>query len=206
MAQHKATFRRSLRAALSHKKLADDFLDNLLATQTRMNDIAGQLEIDGAVISAGYDTAYPSTSTLSIDTEGTDAQHKASLRTSMRSALRNKGLADDLLDSLDEMDAAMDAATTQLTADAGGAPAAGYVDYKATVDSTEASAGEAPYKASRRRSLEVALSHSALSDEIVEAMQTMQTNWNAIMDLLEAGSGTGAGALAVTPIAPDAER
>jgi len=204
MAQHKATLRTSLRSALSHKKLADDFLSDLVSIQTRMNDMAAQLETDGTIISAGFSTAYPSTSTLSVDAPGTDAQHKASYRTSMRSALRNKGLADDLLDSLEEIDTAMDTAAIQLTADAGVAPAPGYANYKATVDDPLESAGDAPYKTSRRRTLEIALCHSTLSDNIVDAMSAIQTSWNAIMDLLEAGDGTGSGALVVPVLNPDA--
>lgn len=209
MAQHKATFRNSMRSALSHKKLADDMLDNILTLQTRMASMMSSLDDDagtvGGSLAGTYTATYPSTFTLSIDTPGEEAQHKATPRISLRSALRNKGLADDLLDSMDELDASMDVVMTQLTADDGAAPTgAAYATASVTEDDAEASAGDAPYTASRRRTLKSALAHSSLADTVVDAVTEMQNQWNQMITILDGGAT--ANTLSITPIEPDAER
>jgi hypothetical protein len=203
MAQHKATKRQSLRSALSHKKLADDLLDSMASMQTRMSSLLTQMNTDGTTMS-DYSTGYESASTIVPDAAGTQAQHKASQRASLRSALRNKGLADDLIDSMDELDASMDYVVSQLVLDNGVAPGTNgaYAAGAVTEDDPSASAGDAPHKASRRRSLEVSLCHSSLSDAIIDSLVEMQNQWNQVLPLLDGGDGTNT--LSVTVIDPDA--
>ena len=48
MSQHKASMRKALRSALSHKKLADQLLDNMVATQSAFNAVL--VKLDAATI------------------------------------------------------------------------------------------------------------------------------------------------------------
>jgi hypothetical protein len=175
----------------------------MASMQTRMSSILTDTSADATVM-GDYSTGYESVSTISPDAAGTSAQHKASQRTSLRSALRNKGLADDILDSMDELDAAMDYVVSQLVLDIGVAPGTNgsYAEGVVTEDDPSASAGGAPHNASRRRSLEVSLCHSSLADAIIDGLVEMQSQWNQLLPLLDGGDGTNT--LSVSILDPDA--
>ena len=112
-AQHKASLRRVMRSALSHKKLADEMVDAMEEAQVSMNAVLAQMDADAGTLSAdGVYEAYRIAS-VDPDAEGSDAQHKASFRQSLRKALAHKNLADRIIDN---MVAAQDAVNTMIDA------------------------------------------------------------------------------------------
>lgn len=96
-AQHKAPLRRVLISSLAHKRLGNEIADAMEEMQVSFNAILAQMDADSGTLSndATYE-AYRIV-VLDPDAEGTQAQHKASLRRSLRSALSHKDLADELL-------------------------------------------------------------------------------------------------------------
>jgi hypothetical protein len=123
-AQHKASFRRSLRSALCHKKLADEIVDAMEELETTHNALCAKIDAEGGTLN---DVDYESTLSISetdSDSAGSEAQHKASFRRSLRSALSHKRLADEVLDSIIGLQSAMNSALAQLDTDAGGATGA----------------------------------------------------------------------------------
>lgn len=98
--QHKATLRKALRSALAHRKLADEICDSIEEFHVGLNALLSKLDAEAGVLS---DVNYSSLLALSVvdaEAAGLDAQHKASLRKSLRSALADAHLADQLMDAL----------------------------------------------------------------------------------------------------------
>lgn len=113
-AQHLATLRASLRSALAHRWLADEIIDAIEEFQTALNTLHAKLDAEAGTL-AGTD--YASTLGLSAvdpDAEGPDAQHKASMRTSLKSALNHSRLADQLLDSVSSLQSTFNTALAVL--------------------------------------------------------------------------------------------
>lgn len=115
-AQHKATLRKSLRSALSHKKLADEIVDAIEELQVGYNAMLVKLDAEAGTLN---DTNYSSTLILTAvasDAVGTDAQHKAAFRKSLKSALVHSRLADQILDAITATQASFNATLVLLDA------------------------------------------------------------------------------------------
>lgn len=190
MAQHKATLRKSLRSALSNKVAADAILDSISSTQAQFNALMVKLDADTATTT--FDTDYSASlsfaNSIFADVDGS-GQHKASLRKTLRSAMAHKGIADETLDSLEELNASFNALLTKLDADAG-TLSTGNDAYDVIV--TSEPVGDGPHKASYRRTLTVALSHSSLADAITDGIQGLQAAVNATNAQLNTDAGGGA--------------
>lgn len=125
-AQHKASFRASLRSALRHKKLADELIDSMEELETAFNALLTKLDAEGGTLN---DVDYESSLKIDpvkpdADEEGSDAQHKASLRVSLRNALAHSKLADEILEAMAGVQEQFNKALKQLDVDAGGATGA----------------------------------------------------------------------------------
>jgi len=99
--RHKASLRRVMRSSLAHKKMANEIVDAIEEAQVSMNAVLAQMDADAGTLSndATYE-AYRIADVIDADAEGSDAQHKASLRQSLRKALAHKSLADRLIDNV----------------------------------------------------------------------------------------------------------
>ena len=107
MKQHKTPLNKSLRSALAHKKLADKILNSIADSQVKWNAVMDKLNADDAV---ALDTNYSINSiaiTFDSDGKGSEAQHKASFRKSLRSALAHRKLADEIVDALSSLQDSM---------------------------------------------------------------------------------------------------
>lgn len=99
-AQNKASMRKVLRSALAHRKLADEICDAMEEIQVAYNALLVKLDAEaGALASTDFESEL-AVSVIDADAEGTGAQHKSSLRNSLRSALANAKLADDIIDAI----------------------------------------------------------------------------------------------------------
>lgn len=202
-APHKRTLRQSLRSALSHKRLADQLLDTLLAAQNAWNTTSAKIAADSAV---ALDTDYNAgdLTTFDYDAAGTLAQHKATLRASLRSALSHKYLADEVIDAIEEFETALNALHAKLDAEAG---TLNDGDYALTLGLTaltpDAEGTSAQHKASMRTSMKSALNHSRLADQILDSIASLQTTFNTALAVLDTNSIAVAGT-PVTAIDPDA--
>ncbi len=113
-AQHKRSLRETMRSALAHNKLADEMVDALEESQASYNAMLVKLDAEGGTLN---DTDYASSLSLDEldkDGEGSDAQHKQSLRRSLRSALADRRLADQMLDAMQELQARQNDGLAQL--------------------------------------------------------------------------------------------
>lgn len=105
--QHKASLRDSLRSALAHRKLADEICDGIEEFQVAFNAMLVKLDAEAGTLN---DTDYLSLLRVSImdqNAEGSGAQHKASLRDSLRSALANHSVADAIVNAIEELQASL---------------------------------------------------------------------------------------------------
>ena len=202
-APHKRTLRQSLRSALSHKRLADQLLDALRATQDAWNTTSAKIAADSAI---ALDTDYNTgdIATFDYDAPGTLAQHKASLRASLRSALSHKYLADEIIDAIGEFETALNALHAKLDAEGGTLDSGDYVATLglAAVD-PDAEGTLAQHKASMRTSAKSALNHSRLADQILNSITGLQTTFNTALAILDTNS-VAVEAAPVTAIDPDA--
>ena len=208
MSQHKATRRKSLRSALSHRRLADEILDSITDAQSKFNATMDKLDADSAIaLDTDYESSGAITDVFEADGAGTNAQHKRSLRESLRSALAHKKLADEICDALEEYSVAYNAMLVKLDAEAG---TLDDTDYESTLAVTaidpDAEGADAQHKASFRKSLRSALAHRRLADEIIDAIVSLQSGMNASLALLDAGTvgGTDHADNKVTELDPDA--
>ncbi len=207
MAQHQRTRRQSMRSAMAHRRLADELLDSINDTQSKFNDTMTKLDADSAgVLDTDYEATGAVTDIFEADDEGTEAQHKATLRKSMRSALSHKKLADEIADAIEEMQTSGDALLVKLDAEAGTLNDTDYESSLAvtTIDS-DGEGSEAQHKQSLRKTLRSALSHKSLADDIMDAISGLQDAMRDSLVALDAGSVNGAHAgFKVTPLDPDA--
>lgn len=195
MSQHKATRRRTLRSALSHRRLADELLDSLADNQAKFNSLIEQLNAEdkdsGNHSSAA---AHEITDIFEADGEGTGAQHKASLRKSLQSALSHRRMANEIADAMEELATAQNALITKLDADEDTGSYSD-TDYESSLELTalepDAEGEDAQHKASLRRSLRSALSHKSLADEILDAIVEVQTQYNAALAILDTDFDAG---------------
>jgi len=106
-AQHKASLRKVMRSSLAHKRLADEIVDALEEAQVSMNAVLAQMDADAGTLS--NDATYEAFRIVAIDPDavGIEAQHKASMRQSLRKALAHASLADSLIDDLVAQQAAV---------------------------------------------------------------------------------------------------
>lgn len=126
-AQHKATFRKSLRSALAHKRLADEICDALEEIQVAYNTMLIKLDAQAGTLA---DTDWVTTIGVDVvdsDGAGINAQHKASLRKSLRSALAHRRLADEIMDAFSEIQGSMNASLAALD---GGTVNGGHAGFK----------------------------------------------------------------------------
>jgi len=207
--QNAATLRRKMRSAMSHKRLADELLDSIKDSQEKLNATLDKLDADDADIGGNLDTDYEAsgaiTDVFEADGESEDAQHKQSLRTSLRSALAHRRLADEIADALEEWQTAYNAWLVKLDAEAGTLASTDFVaDIAVEVTDADAEGHDAQHKSSWRRSMEVALADKPAADAVMDAISGMQEAMNASCALLDAGTVAGAHAvLKVTEINPD---
>jgi len=213
MSQHKSTLRRSLRSALRHKTLADSILDDILGIQTQFNLAMDKIDADNT---AAMDTDYVATLAITAseyDAESTGVQHKADLRKCLRSALSHKKLADEVIDSIEELQVTFNALMAKIDAEAGTLNDIDYASTLAVVPfDPDTETDEAQHKAFFRKSLRSALSHRRLADQILDAINTVQDAVNLALAQLDVDAGAGTGALTglytpfkVTAVDPDAE-
>jgi hypothetical protein len=206
MAQHKQSYRKSLRSALAHRKLADEILDNLKLGQDTLNSVLDKLDLDdAATLDADYEATLAISSIFESDDEGLDAQHKQSLRKSLRSALAHRKLADEMMDALEELHVAINALLVKLDAEGG---ILNDTDYAALLAldilDAEASLSDAQHKASVKKSLRSALAHKKLADALLSSIRAVQDAFNASLAQLDAGNVNGAhAALKIESIDPD---
>jgi len=207
MAQHKATLRQSLRSALKHKAAADAVLDVIADTQQRVSDLANKISTDNLTAIADYTAESALSNTLDSDANSV-GQHKRSIREVLTSSLAHKAVADDILDSLEEIDLAIQNMTIDLVADIGAAPGAvsgtTFTDYNVTVDEADATLTGMQNKASRRRIMRSAVSHNRLGDLIADSLEELQSNVNFLNSSLDTATGSFVDSLTLTIIDPDA--
>jgi len=115
-AQHKATLRQALRSALAHKKLADEIIETIAESATAYAVMLAKLDAEAGTLAATDWVATAGVSVVNPDDFLGGAQHKATLRVSLRSALANKSLADDILAALSELQTDMNASLAALDA------------------------------------------------------------------------------------------
>lgn len=207
MAQHKSTLRKSLRSALSHKKLADDILDVIADYQSKLNATLAKLAADSTIaLDTDYEASGAITDLFDADGESTEAQHKATLKKSLISALKHKKLAEDILDSLEEVQTSYNALLVKLDSQGGTLTD---TDFAATLAVSEvdpdAEGSEAQHKSSFRKTLRSALSHSRLADQIIDAISGGQSSLNSALADLDSGTLASMASYQVTEIDPDSE-
>lgn len=99
--QHKASMRKVMINALSHKRLANEVVDAIEEAQVSMNAVLAQMDADAGTLSAdGVYEAYRVSDVIDPDAVGVESQHKATFRQSLRKALAHSGLADRVIDDL----------------------------------------------------------------------------------------------------------
>ena len=111
---NKANLRVMLQKALCHKKLANEIVDSIEELKAVYDALIAKLNAEAGTL-AGVD--YESTlgvDVIGIDTIGSDAQHKASFRRSLVSALAHKSLANAILDAIEELQTNIDTVLIQL--------------------------------------------------------------------------------------------
>jgi len=190
MAQHKASYTRSLRSALRHKRAADTLLGDLSKLQANIVDVAAKIAADTNVT---WDTDYAATLSVAEtdwDLKGGEGQHRAPLRAVLKSSLSHKRLANEIVDAMEEAQVSLNAVLIQMDADGGTLSIdSTYEAYRiADVIDPDAVGTDAQHKASLRQSLRSAISHEEMADYIIDGIATMQAGVNSIIDAIQAAN------------------
>jgi len=117
---HKQSIRKTMQKALAHKGLANLLLEALVDLQSQMNQCLTKLDADNAAsLDVDYNTLEIVSNSIDGDESGLNAGHKATWRRSLRSVLKHKGIADEILDSIEELQTAFNLCLAKLDAEAG---------------------------------------------------------------------------------------
>lgn len=128
--QHKADLRKALRSALAHKVLADEISDSMEEWQAAFNATLAKLDAQAGVL---VDTDFADllgVAAVDPDAEVLGAQHKVSLRKSLKSALAHSKLADELIEAISGMQKALNDSLAALDA---GSVAGAHAGFKVSV-------------------------------------------------------------------------
>jgi len=116
--QHKASLRKVIISSLAHKRLANEIVDAIEEAQVTFNAILVKMDAGAGTldpVDANWDELLIGVK-IDNDSKGTDAQHKASLRESMRKAVSHKFLADFILDGIFVMQVSVESIITDIKA------------------------------------------------------------------------------------------
>ena len=115
--QHKRSMRQVLVSAMSHRKLANEIADTIEEAQVSMNALLAKMDGDAGTLAdgAGY-TALKISILIDADGVGSEAQHKTSLRKSIRGAVSHKAVGDFIIDGLSAIEVAINAMADEIVA------------------------------------------------------------------------------------------
>jgi len=196
---------KKLQSALANKKLASEYANKLFAAQNTYNAILAKLNLDTpAALDTDFVATLAITSLFDPDAPASPSQNKNTYRQSMVAALHHRTLANEMCDSLEEMQVAMNALLAKLDAEAGVLAA---TDFASTLSVAVLNPGDdtmpAQNKSTARNIMRSALADAKLADELIDAVSDMQAGFNDALALLDAGTITGVmAALEVTPFDP----
>lgn len=114
--QHHSSLRATLRSALAHRKMADEILDAIVEIQAAHNALMVKLDDEAGTLASTDFEADLAVSVMDADSEALPAQHKAKIRRSLRSALANESLADEILDAISGLEESLNEALAKLDA------------------------------------------------------------------------------------------
>lgn len=207
MSQHKRSLREVLVSGLANKKLANAYIDGLVAAQTQFNAAMDKLDAESGepTIATDYGTLAIA-SVLSADAP-LRAQNTATPRKSMRSAMMNKRVGDALVDSLSDAQSAVNAMLAKLDAQAG---TLADTDFEATLAiqaiDADSSLPGAQNKAPARKVMTAAIAHRKGADMVMDALVALADAMDAALAQIDTGSvSTMMAAYKVAVIDPDAE-
>ena len=190
---NKATKRKKFQSAIAHKRAANDFLDKLSAAQTTLN--ACLTKVDGnapGALDVDYASTLDITAMYSPDQPLLPAQNKSTLRAIMLKGVHHRTLANELCDSLEEIQTALNALFAKLDAQAGTLVDTDFAStLSVVVLNPEADTMPAQNKASARKILRSALADASLADAIIDAVSDMQASFNDALAQLDTGTITG---------------
>ena len=195
---------KKLQSALANKKLASEYSSKLFAAQNTYNAILAKLDADApGALDVDYTATLAITSLFDPDASA-PAQNKNTYRQSMVAALHHRTLANEMCDSLEEIQVAMNALLAKLDAEAGVLVA---TDFASTLSVVVLDPGDdtlpAQNKSSARSIMRSALADAKLADELIDAISDLQAGFNDALALLDAGTITGVMVvLAVIPFDP----
>lgn len=127
--QNRVSARNILRSSLSHRQLADTLADMLVVMQSKYTALLTKLDAEAGTLNDINYASLLSMPVLNPVDPAIPAQHSVSMRTSLRSALANQTLADDILDAVSNFQTSFNAALVILdTAAINGAMAVLKVD------------------------------------------------------------------------------
>ena len=209
MSQHKATLRKSARSALRHKNLADKILDDVLGMQVALNAALDKIDADNT---ASMDTDYVSLVVTASEYDAQyNAQNKADMRKILINALSHKRLANEIIDSIEELQVAFNQLLAKIDAEGGTLSSTNFESSLAVVAiDSDVAGSEAQHKASFRKSLQKAVAHKKLANELLDAISGAQSAFNSTLAQLDVDAAGATGALVglytpfkVTEISPD---
>jgi hypothetical protein len=193
MSQSKASLRRALRSALTHKAAADILIDSVKNAQTKINAALDKLDADSEV---ALDTNYAATCAIAAPLNADAAiaeQDRSSLRRIMRSKLKSKKAADTLVDAIAALHSKFNSMLAKLDAEAGTLNDVNYVSTLAVsvLAPNAPTAAPTANKASLRRKMEVAMSHRKLANSLLDGVVAAENALNAALAKLDAGTING---------------
>ena len=203
--QNKATVRTKLRSALAHKRAADTLLTAIVGTQNAWNAIIAKLATDTP---GALDTNYAATKSITslFDADAASkAQHKQTLRKTVRSALANRMAADEICDALEEVQVAINALLVKLDAEAGVLNDTDYVDLLAVAPMVLTDRlTDGQHHSTLFNTVKSGLANEPLANDVLGALRALQLALNSQLALLDTSLLTGSAARAVAVLAIDA--
>ncbi len=209
MSQHKASLRKSFQKAIRHKNLANKILDDVLGVQTQLNAALDKIDADNT---ASMDTDYVNLAVTASEYDAPyNAQNKADMRKILINALSHKKLANEIVDSIEELQVAFNQLLAKIDAEGGTLTSVNFASTLGLVAiDSDAAGSEAQHKAPFRKSLQKAVAHKKLANELLDAVSGAQEAFNSALAQLDIDAAGATGALTglytpfkVTVISPD---
>lgn len=209
--QSKSTLRKKMRSALANKALADKLLDRLVEIQTKMNATLTKINADSVgALDTNYSAlgAIPAANLIVTGAAVPGAPYKASMRRSFQRALAARGLANELLDSMVELQVSYNALLLKLDAEAGTLAGTNYSALLKVpaISASAKSTRPSPNNASARTILRASLANGSLADQFIDSIVALQSSLNSTLLKIDAHTINGqVAAFKVTVLDPESK-
>ena len=185
-----------MQKGLANKGLANLLVNLTVEMQGKMSALLTKLDADNSgALDVNYSITLAVDESFAPTDQGTDAPYKASWRRALRSALKHKRAADEILDVIDELQVVYNALLLKLDSQTGTLTDTNFASLLTISPLTGETELVGANRASLQRILEVSIAHKNIANSFYLALLGLQEQINGTLAQLDIDGSLPAAAL-----------